>query len=484
MFKKLKRWHFDAAIFVGLASFALAYWYSMPRPIGRWPLRISSAAPVTPRQMIQVSEDNQFIYLLDASTASFIEAKALGSRVAHHIEKRSVSTGALVDRMPLQLPDEVAQADTAGDGTVSFNVEEETQLPVISTVRQVSKNERRYWFYHGRDGRCLGPAIVINQEAVHHLVIRQPSKEGHTWVIFFSLDRSQPSKVYDANNGQLLHEYPTSKDERAMFASLTPGGEYLVQFWSLNKGKYDIEVFRMPTWESLGRFHISDGIGSHHRMISETLWAFSDLVKTDPNSTKFEYQLRYFRFDPTKKTLTHEPSHPADSEIGKNPRFIEPPFLIRAKFEAPTRSDSSFLNMLESWLNQISVYRDYTQRTSYQLDDMTTGQPLRRISGLPNNVYKLSPDGCSIYCIQPSETTLPDSRTRIPDMDLCKFTVPHYLWDATLSWIQWLSWLLVIPWPMRYFVGMSRPVISSVPPSANGLPPAESAVPPSSSQTA
>lgn len=33
MFKRVRRWHFDVALFLGLALFSWAYWYSKPRPI-------------------------------------------------------------------------------------------------------------------------------------------------------------------------------------------------------------------------------------------------------------------------------------------------------------------------------------------------------------------------------------------------------------------------------------------------------------------
>ncbi|HQR42927.1 MAG TPA: hypothetical protein PLX97_09590, partial [Gemmatales bacterium] len=100
MFKRVRRWHFDVALFLGLAVFCWAYWYSKPRPI--WTQAVH-AEPGTEVEIdwLGYSSDGQVFYTK--------RLRWKDKWLAPVIEFRSVSTGDVIEQYEVQLtPDEQA----------------------------------------------------------------------------------------------------------------------------------------------------------------------------------------------------------------------------------------------------------------------------------------------------------------------------------------------------------------------------------------
>ncbi len=96
---RLRRWHFDLAIFVGLLLFGLSYWYIFPRP------RSVTRVPTDPTinmgaASLGFSTDGPFYYTLK-------DAFIVGNHLPKPMTQRwNVEKGELLKEYPLQMPAE------------------------------------------------------------------------------------------------------------------------------------------------------------------------------------------------------------------------------------------------------------------------------------------------------------------------------------------------------------------------------------------
>lgn len=439
MLKKLRLWHFDVAIFAGLALFGWAYWSCVPRPERLGQPVINDSSRNRQCDLLCLSHDDRVLYCLAR------EYNNAGKTINVVIEKWSTTTGEQSESIPLAFSEDEKRAEVGIVIHSSFN------LPVIES-QWLSGENKNIWhrrYYSGLDGKCLSEGVDstwLNTPANAFLVNRvlpQPAVDGHRWALRWYLNVAHEANLMDLETGKKLHTFPAHPTDRIGMGLLSPHGTYYLQTWSTGKGKADYEVFRTSNWESLGRYHINDHITAFGiYWLNETSWAFVSYVQVDSNSAMLHSQLQFFRFDPEKRTLTPDHTNPHDGLVTPGQIYVNSPFIILTGEEVASRSSSVILNKLEDLLARIGIHRDYSSGSYIQVMDLASGHPLRQISKLKNQNHRMSHDCHYLFAIEEREN----------EYQFCRYTIPHYLWDPTLSWIQWLSWLLVAPWPLRYFL--------------------------------
>ncbi len=429
MFKHLRRWHFDVAIFLGLTLFVWAHWNSVPRPV--WQRSVFDVKTQSPMQyeFIDWKSEQQTI-------TCFGEYQDLETKQRKQfIDKRDPGTGELQKRLPLQFTNQE-------EGELD---ESHIYQPYVRIRWRKQSGECVHRFFSTEDGKPLGmPIKTGNQELLRLMTAEDHSQEALLLRLSFgNANTGKPTQVLSLTTGVVLKTFePATK--RANFAYLTPDGKQLLVFWIAGKGKYALEVFSTSTWEGTGHIKEVDGFLSNLVFLDNNTWLFEDYIKLDPKQNVMQRRWSCYHFDPAQKTLNEKPDHPLHGRVTKNPLLPMPPVLLESMTKQNEPLTSPILKTLEQWLARIGIQRDYTQKQSIFIRDLASNEILRSIHGLPVQGIQHSSDWLQLYTIRQ------DSRTQ--DFLLSAYDVPDHRWHLFLSWLQWLSWLLVIPWPLRYFV--------------------------------
>jgi hypothetical protein len=171
--------------------------------------------------------------------------------------------------------------------------------------------------------------------------------------------------------------------------------------------------------------------------VSERNWVVYRVKLSERTITILWYQ-----FDPESRKLTEDPKQPLHGKVSQASQWIilQPPYQILLHDPSADRiQKDGFFRTILSWLAKIGIHRGESDTRQYLVADLQTDAPLRQVSGVPVDL-ELSKDGR--YLIGHGH----------PHNGLVGYIVPHHLWEKSLSWMQWLSWLLVFPWPLRYLV--------------------------------
>lgn len=429
MFKYLRRWHFDIAIFLGLTLFAWAYWNSVARPI--WQRSVFDVKTASPMQY-------QFIdWIAKQQTITCLgEYLDLATRQRKQfIDKRNVITGELKERLPLQI---TYQEEGELEECIVYQ-------PYVRVRWRKQNGECVHRFFSTEDGKQVGLPI----ETGNHELLRLMTAEDHSQealllrISFGKANTGKPMQVQSLATGRVLKTFEPAT-QRANFAYLTPDGKQLLIFWLTGPGKYALEVFSTNTWEGTGRIKEVDGSLCNLLFIDNNTWLFADYIKLNPQQNTLQHRWSCYRFDPTKKTLIEIATHPLHGRVTKNQLLPEPPVLLESVRIPIEKLESPILQTMEQWLARIGIQRDYTQKQSIFIRDLASNEILRSIHGLAVAGLQHSSDWLQLYTIRQ------DARNQ--DFLLSAYDVPDHRWHLFLSWLQWLSWLLVIPWPLRYFV--------------------------------
>jgi hypothetical protein len=441
MFKHLRRWHFDVAIFLGLTVFAWAYWNSVARPIWQQPLCDPSQLKLTQSQLLKFSSDQQCLSV-------FIEGNEVGTgKTIRRIEHRRTSDGSVMKQLPLQQPMGLKE-----DGENVKSIEYFVYEPWVAVQWTTENNKSYASFYSPDDGKILDADSgakngfdPVSEKLEGHLFVpgKHLFKNGHALALRVTLNRGLPpipSYLVDLHTTIVLKTF-TSPFGHAKYGTLTPDGNHYILCWA-SSGAYEIEVFQTDTWASTGRSKSHKGYLSNLVFLDDRRFVVADTVIPRPAMQYPYFRITCYHLD-TNGTLTPDISHSLHDMTSTNRLFVEPPVLIENTIEQNAPFDFP-LRTLEQWLAKIGLRRNYSQRVSYLISDMTSGQPLRTIHNLPPGNILANPDWSLLFY-------LPNNQFGVSDTLVC-YPVQSVAWNRTLSWLQWLSWLLVIPWPLRYFV--------------------------------
>ena len=182
--------------------------------------------------------------------------------------------------------------------------------------------------------------------------------------------------------------------------------------------------------------------------MDDTHWVVRSTISAI-NQYDAREQLQFFLFNPSDKSLTSIPEHPLHFKEFSNHDHgvIQGNYFYTNSTGVPLSFYYPFLAHIEGWFKRIGFNFKRTSKTNVQVYDLHTGQLIRQLSGLPESYYALSQQARYVTNVQ----KIKDSNNR-GQVTLSVYALPHYLWDLTLGRLQWLSWLLVLPWPLRYFV--------------------------------
>ena len=442
MFKRLRRWHFDLALFLGLAIFSWAYWYTKPRPVwtNYYALK-DNGARNNSLSILGYSADSQSIYTT-CETTEFTKNLPIPQ-----IQRWSTQTGELLEDYPVELPEEdrfllkLPRQHFGSSFTLTL-----CNDPQYFQVRyhQSSKQEHHYMRLYRINGKPVAKGLELNQFFSIDYVTQPPGSE-HYWALFFERvfqKRELPISLIDLDTGKPIRTYQSAERDKLESYPTFSSGRYLAFVTqSIKNTSRQMEVIDLQTGESIGQISIPNGTLYSLAALDESHLA-ACLIIGDYSS--FTTHVEIYRKDPEAKTLRLDASHPLNGRTSVQNQWIwiQAPYLVTVSNENDQHKDSIVMKTIQGWLARIGIVRDDTRKNNFHIADLATGQPLRQVSRFSPHC---SPSPEWRYIV--ADTSGPNDQP-----GLCLYVIPHYLWESTLSWMQWLSWLLVIPWPLRYFV--------------------------------
>ncbi|HQR05257.1 MAG TPA: hypothetical protein PLN21_00460 [Gemmatales bacterium] len=460
MWKPLRRWHFDLALLLGLTIFGTAYYLSIPRPLWihtqpRWTNLQTGQKQQFPFgfTLLGFSEDDlSFFTCHDHWSQPGQPAKPM-------INQWEVSTGRLVKAYPFQLPEKDQLLTKESPHPVQFLHSSKNQAEppnlIFSYLNFTEDNNRlTFRIYQLNDGACLGDTYVDRKHNDSFSYLMQNPEDGHHLaVITRYIDKAKSeARVTDLATGKRLHtfEIPGESFWKAM---TSPNGQFLILlFMPPPDRKVYLEVYRMHSWEKLGRYHSPQWF-SQLTFLDDTHW----VIKSTSLSAKQELQdqLYFYQFDPEARTLTPTPDHPLHGRSPNNSMIgiLPGDYFYTATGSQPLSHYYPFLLKVEDWFKRIGIGIEIHRASKAVIReyDLHTGKLLRQQSGLPLGQYIMSNQPRYLANVN---TTKDGNNQEQVMMSL--YAIPHYLWETTLSWMQWLAWLLVIPWPLRYFIARKQ----------------------------
>lgn len=434
MFKRVRRWHFDVALFLGLALFSWAYWYSKPRPI--WTQTVH-AEPGTNVELdwLGYSTDGHVFY----SKRQLWKDKWL----APIIEFRSVATGDVLEQHEVQLtPDEQAilataqwQYDRKMDVMLSSD-RQYLQLRIFAERREILHRLSTL------QGQPAGAGFRLsNLHNTMHLAdlssgtlklgFARDFKQGGSDLFFLDMATGKRLQTIDRPEGRALYNIVA-----------IPGGRYVAAMWKSMSGpagvpqssSYLVQIIQLSDYTPVASVVLEDTDLIDICMVSEKNWLICQAKQNPVLTTK----LLCYQFDPESRKLTEDPQKLLHGKVSQPHQwwYPHPPYLTSTYLHMDGETQqNSFMHTIRNWLAKIGIHRTEAYTSKYEVADLQTGEPLRQVTGVPGGLY-LSWD--KRYLIGETHP------------GLVGYEVPHHLWEKSLSWMQWLSWLLVFPWPLRY----------------------------------
>lgn len=447
MLKHLRRWHFDLLFFLGLALFATAYWYAKPRPI--WQKFYPTYAPVSydEHQFLNFSADSQRFY-------SSLQSRKAGNTFQSRIITWNTLTGDIEGEIDIKLP-ELPSVDEQTPQTLRPPLPTiiSGTDPAVITVIQPSRNGPRFSFF-SLDGSQLGQSVQLElgQTATY---LKDNDSQGLA-LVTSPVKRDKKPYLLDITKGKTIATLEPPTGFVYLYSFPVHGNQYAVVFWCPETYRFGyreplkatMDVIDLRTHQSVVRFEIPENIKYHELvLLSQNEWVVcSDVLQGGVRASRLDY----YWYDPEAKTLKINAQHPLHGlRLEFNSRMMAmPPYLVTSfQDNQQPQNESVLMGKIKEWLAKIGIQRNEMNCLNYRVADLATGQPLRQVSGLLYTLRAISPDARHIV----GDHTGPNHE---PGFEL--YVIPHHLWEKSLSWMQWLSWLLVIPWPLRYFINSSR----------------------------
>ena len=441
MLKHLHRWHFDLALFLGLAIFSWAYWYTKPRPLWTTYYNTESYDVKYSFKLLGYSADCQSIY-------TACDSKKL-SKVwpVPQIQRWSTLTGELLEDDTLEMPEEdrfQLQLPRPHQLTPYSVTLCDDPSYIMVRYEQSKLKDHHYIRLYRINGKPVGQGLEVPRYyRVEYLT--DLSKGDRHWAVSFELNPKNtelPISVIDLNTGKTVRPPQTYARGKLDAFPRIAGGRYLYFVMKPTETKpMEIEIVDLQTGESQGRVQTTRFPG--YFLLDDSHFAVCVMIGDVNNYTT---RLDFYCYDAIAKAIVPDHSHPLDGITSVPMQWftVKPPYLLSETRNTVNRKESEVIKTVLGWFARIGIVRSDSNSTILRVADLTTGQPLRQISGVPpHDDSKPAPDWRSIVAITRNDKGEPG---------LCLYLIPHYLWETSLSWMQWLSWLLVIPWPLRYFV--------------------------------
>ncbi|MBL8821059.1 MAG: hypothetical protein JNJ77_00625 [Planctomycetia bacterium] len=447
MLKHLRRWHFDLAIFAGLALFAWAYWYSIPRPTWQVPLIDTVRYEMRSSQLVgEVALNDQ--------SSCYVECFDTVTKEVHrYIERRSLTAGDLLQKIEIELPVNVKGKHPPYKLAGSSH----SELLIFSTLQTPSAEGYMNCFVSRNDGKPVGPVIEAKTNELLFVLERAKNQQDYwalrsSFTLPGSANKSQnpsPSAIINLSTGKVIKEFAVN-EMKPLHAALTPDRLYLLLFRA--QDKYLIELYNTRDWTVQYTSQPIQGFLSYHvQFLPDDTIILNNYIKSNPANSTLQQQFRCYRIDPKSQVLQELDSHPLHGLTFKQGTFIVPPHLIEVTHQENKPFASPFLATLEKFFSIVGITQDYSQKRSITIRDLDSQKPLRHIEGLANEEFQHSPDWHKLIMLS---SVMKDNK--LINYSLSAYPIHTVEWNTTLQWTRYLAWILIIPWPLRYLV-MSRP---------------------------
>ncbi len=227
MLKHLRRWHFELALFLGLAIFSWAYWYSKPRPVwtSYYTLK-DNGARNNSLTILGYSADSQSIYTT-CETTEFSKNLPIPQ-----IQRWSTQTGELLEDYPVEMPEEdrfllkLPRLHFGSSFTLTLcNDSRYFQV----RYHQSSQQEHHYMRLYRINGKPLAKGLELNQFFSIDYVTQPPGSECY-WALSFERvfhKKELPISLVDLDTGKTIHTYQSYERDKFESYPTFSSGRYL-----------------------------------------------------------------------------------------------------------------------------------------------------------------------------------------------------------------------------------------------------------------
>lgn len=459
---RLRRWHFDLAFFVGLLLFGLSYWFIAPRP--RWVSRISTDPTVKMSVgSLGFSSDGQFYYTIK-------DATIVGSHLPKPmIDCWSLKTGELLSEYPLQMPaEDVAYLKPKPRGEEHFCLHL-VKLPgqnVIFSAQTTSseRHQQAYRLYDLTSGECISKQTTLILPTHLWYLPKKPQDSQHWGCYVKTYEPEEPVQFVNLTTGTTLYTLSADKNMRAEYVYRSTDLQYVMILWSGPvKDRKTVQpvlgVYRMGTWECIQKITLPPqpyGVSVINAIQSDGIEIkYLTTMGKDPRASAIRF---------LKNGQTNLFEQLGEVEEGSYQDLILSSLQSKSWEHSTIDVEQRTLNdnrqppepflTANNFLTRfgITIWRPRTEQEFY-VYELQSGKLLRQLTGLTdmrNATLQVNSTGHYLAGVKSSE-----GKNWTTDYSLYCFEIPHHLWERTLRWTMYLSWLLVIPWPFRYLV---RPV--------------------------
>lgn len=444
MLKHLRHWHFDIALFLGLAIFTWAYWYSLPMPVMRIGFK-----PTDYVSLAGFSTDSQSVLVMHHGTL-----KDSHSTIPR-IERWDIINKRLDSRFELQVPDydrKLLQASPKSRRGIGFSAITlpPTECLYCYLVTDPNKPERILRLYDSKTGECL---TAQHQFKSPYVQLLTNTDLAHPLSLANNLSNDTVDLI-DLSDGTIVHRFQYDSKRRTVSATVSTDQKLLLvsSIMPIRTASYStqVNIYRMGTWELLQSLTV-ECKGNITIMKTDS----DRIVLTDIVSHGDTWSSRFitYRYVPSENKYQLDEQSLLNRNVKPHARYwLQDNLIIEHEIVQASLIPLELEKKVNRLLDRFGkmLWRPPVQQ-QFHVYDAQSGQLLRQITGIVehgNTFLRISPD--SKYLIGNHYY-----RDNGSTYELCIYQVPHYLWEHTLSWMQWLAWLLVIPWPLRYFLYQS-----------------------------
>jgi len=447
----LRRWHFDLALLAGIVMIAISYWYIGPNP--RWQSRIPTD-PSIPMHVsaLGFSQDEQCYYTLK-------DDYLISSRKPQPmIQRWNVKTGELQAEYALQVPDgDVAQWKLPPPGIQDYGVYP-LMLPQSNFVQIFQSVDRQssldsYRLFDITTGECMtkNPPTVTHL-GMHYLI--QNPQDGHHWGCFVrNYKPDEPVQLIDLSEGKIMTSIKPPVGASWQRSGVLENQKKLIITWHSapnESGKISsmLTVHQLGTWECLQQIPLPVHPYGIHEIIESGLDQFEIKYFLREQENIIE-ETTHFRFN--TQSREYESALPMTTvQFRDNGHFWDLNHSVRVHRDTfrNTSKPHEFILTIRNFLERYGVFL-WRLNTEEQISiyNAKTGSLMRRLSNLPELGNGLSISGHYLACLKPDEGSY----------TLSLYEIPHYVWQPTLRGIMYLSWVLILLWPFRYFIHVGKP---------------------------
>ncbi|MFO0812515.1 MAG: hypothetical protein U0796_04820 [Gemmatales bacterium] len=452
---RLRRWHVDVACFLGLTLFVCCYWYHTPAP--RWIARIPTDPTINmSASTLGFSTDGQSFFTIKDCTI-------VGNRLPQPmIQRWNTLTGELQAKYSLQMTAEDIARIKLGrtiKKDQSLGTAKVPEFDVMYTVHQIDGFAPLHRYYNLLTGECINrynPLLIYSD----FWYLEQNPIDGHHWGCYLrSREPNEPLHIQDLSTCTTIHTIPSEPNRNVQATLLSPDGQYLFIVWGVSgidrKTVPDVlDIYRPGTWDHLQRITLP----LQPIRASQIAVTHSDhLVIRYMQRPVIDWQLTTLRFRLHRQTHTLEQDgeievHPCSSYSSMSLAFST--VFIDQQLHHNTRPLTEPLLTIHNYLLRYGLSLVRTRPTlECRVADLTDGQLLRqlRVTGFTYAPVSVSPTGHYLAGLQTTETP-----TGSIQHSLWMYDIPHHLREPTLRWLMYLSWLLILPWPLRYLLRPGR----------------------------